>query len=469
MKKLFSIILFLNFALFINAQHNISVRIPKLPNSDLYLGYHFGIKTFIIDTIKTDKKGNGVFTGENKLHGGIYFIAFPSMDYFDFLVNDDQNFIIIADTTDFINTLHFENSLENQIFIDYQKESALTRAKLDDLNLKKEKFKNNMDSLTSIQSQIDKVSNDFMFYKAQVSVDNKSTLFTKLIFSMSEPLIPNTDVTKLKDFELNPDSVVQQFMYQHYKNHFFDNFDFSDTRLLYTSILPMRISTFLNSVVPPFNDSIKVEIAKLISKAYSNDEVYQYTIKYLLSLFETSGKMANDQLFVFIADNYILNKDVSWLSQDFINQLSLRVKSIKPNMAGKTAPNLELFDINEQPFSLNDISSDYILLYFWDTDCEHCKIMTPIVHAIVKKYENLVQFIAIYTQTNKGDWLEFIETEQLHDWINVYDPTRESNMLDLYDIYKTPRVYLLNKEKTIITKDIEPEELEDYLDVMFKR
>ncbi len=468
LKKIIIIIFVFCLQITLPAQYNIKVKINGYAESELYLGYHYGIKTFITDTIKTDKKGNGVFAGNEKLHGGIYFIAFPSMDYFDILIDKNQNFSLSVDTSDFLKTLQFENSKENTLFIEYRKKSIETRNKIDRLYAIMDKYKNNRDSVKQIKTRINNISNTFMKYKADLAIKNSSSFFAKILFSMSEPLTPKTDVSKLKDYHLNPDSVTNNFMYNYYKNHYFDNFDFTDERLLYSAILPTKIHTFYTSVVSPHIDSLKLETAKLLAKAYSNDASYRFIIKYLLTIFESSGRLANDQLFVFVAENYLLNGDIDWMSKDFLKQLRLRVNSIKPNMAGKQAPNLILSDTAGNQINIHSINSNYLVLYFWDTKCDHCRNMTPIVHNIVKKYEGTVKFVAICTDTDKKMWMNYINKEKLYDWVNAYDPENKNNIISLYDIYKTPRIYLLDHKKTIIAKDIEASELEKYLDDMLE-
>ena len=40
------------------------------------------------------------------------------------------------------------------------------------------------------------------------------------------------------------------------------------------------------------------------------------------------------------------------------------------------------------------------------------------------------------------------------NWINVYDPSNKNDFVDTYNLYTTPRVFLLDKTKKIIRKDI---------------
>ncbi len=457
------LLIFLFICSFSYSQYNINIKVDKLTNSNLYLGYHYGLKTFIVDTIQINNKGEGIFKGTEKLQQGIYFIAFPSMNYFDFMITENQNFSIVTDTSNFLETLNFKNSNENQIFLEYQITSAKLRMALTKQKTQLGKYRHIPDSVKQIQNSINKLSNTIKQYKAKIISENKAALFTKIINALSEPVIPEPDINKLRDYNLNKDSVLQTYIYSYYKNHYFDNFDFSDIRLLYSSILPSKINSFYSKIVNPITDSLIFETNKLIKKAGVNADMYKFTIIYLLSIFESTGKMPHDELFVHIAETYYLSGKAKWMSKTLLNQLKLRVNSIKPNMIGKTAPNLLLQDDKGLDFNINKLNDKYILLYFWNIECGHCKTYTPILHNISNIYQNKIKFIAVYTENDKDNWLKYISDNKLNNWTNAYDQSGNSNLINLYDIYKTPRIYMLDKNKTIIAKDIEVENIEKYL------
>jgi hypothetical protein len=78
----------------------------------------------------------------------------------------------------------------------------------------------------------------------------------------------------------------------------------------------------------------------------------------------------------------------------------------------------------------------------------------------MKKDELDVQVLAIYTQLEREPWEKFIEDKELFDWINAYDKYYFTNFRNNYDIYSTPTIYLLNKDKKIIGKRLAVEQIE---------
>ena len=48
---------------------------------------------------------------------------------------------------------------------------------------------------------------------------------------------------------------------------------------------------------------------------------------------------------------------------------------------------------------------------------------------------------------------EFVEKDKLQDWVNVWDPDRESYFWEFYDATVTPGIYLLDKTGKIIARE----------------
>ncbi len=75
---------------------------------------------------------------------------------------------------------------------------------------------------------------------------------------------------------------------------------------------------------------------------------------------------------------------------------------------------------------------------------------------------------AVYTQGDQPKWMDYITKNELN-WINVWDPTFSSNFRNLYDIYATPVIYVLDKNKKILAKRISVDTLERILEEELKK
>ena len=105
-------------------KHKIEVQVKGLSDTTLLLGYHYGEKKLVADTIRVDSKGRGVFEGDSLLDGGLYLVLTPNLRYFELIIDKDQEFKVVTDTADLFANLQIEGSLDNQVFLDYQKKSG---------------------------------------------------------------------------------------------------------------------------------------------------------------------------------------------------------------------------------------------------------------------------------------------------------------------------------------------------------
>jgi thiol-disulfide isomerase/thioredoxin len=122
------------------------------------------------------------------------------------------------------------------------------------------------------------------------------------------------------------------------------------------------------------------------------------------------------------------------------------------------------------PISFNDIKSEYTILYFWDPSCGHCQKVTPKLRDFynTNKTKLDVEVLGVYIETDTTEWFKYIKEKELN-WINAADLTLKTNFRAYYDIYSTPVIYVLDRNKKIIAKRIDVENLEDFLKNYSKR
>jgi hypothetical protein len=111
---------FSSFILFAQNAYEIKVTLKPFKNQYIYLGHYYGKQLPIIDSVLLNNNSEGVFKGPKKLGGGIYLIGYPDRAHnFEFLVDKNQKFSIVADTIN-IRKLNFNGSPENVSFLAYQ-------------------------------------------------------------------------------------------------------------------------------------------------------------------------------------------------------------------------------------------------------------------------------------------------------------------------------------------------------------
>jgi thiol-disulfide isomerase/thioredoxin len=441
--------------------YRIEVKIEGIRDTSIYLAYHFGDKKLVQDTLYLDKQGEGVFDGDEKLDAGIYLIALPNMNFFELIVDKDQDFSVSTDTTDLLKFLKFNGSTQNSIFIKYQRFMAEQQKKSGSLANRRKLNKENSDSLDAITEEMKILDSKVKEYWNMITSENEGMLISSLINAMRPPEPP--------DFEIpeniaNKDSIRWVLGYNHNKNHFLDSIDFSDQRLLRTPVLLAKLERYFNNILIQRPDSVTPEITKIVNRCRANEKVFQYVVTYLLNNFLKSNIMGMDEVFVNIAEDYYLSGEADWVDSTSLAKIRDRVYKLKPNLIGNVARDLKMETETGEWISLHQINAKYIVLYFWETDCGHCKTSTPALYDIYKKNKDKgLEVFTVYTQDNKREWLDYINDKGF-DWINAWDPNQSTFFRLFYDIYSTPTVYLLDENKKIIAKRISVEALGKMLD-----
>jgi thiol-disulfide isomerase/thioredoxin len=442
--------------------YRIGVVIPHLPNREVYLGYHFANKNYVQDTLVLDDKGRGAFHGSDTLPGGVYLLVLPSMQYLEFLVDENNRFFTLeTDTVDFFKTLKFKGSKDNSDFLAYQRKLSQLNRQLQALHQRLRSNREDADSTEVLQKQIDAINQKTEALNRELIAQHPGTFLAHLVAAMTPPDVPDIQVP---DDTPNRDSLLWVKRYGWLRDHYFDGVDFSDERLLRSPVLYNRLNQYFNRILIQSPDSLIPQVDRIIDRARSNDKVYQYVVIYLLNNYQQSNIMGLDAVYVHLAEKYYLAGGAPWADSTLLAKLQDRIDHLKPNLIGHKAHDLKMETVDGQWVDLYEMDAPYVILYFWDPNCGHCKVATPKLHELYKEFHDKgVEVMAIYIYDNKEVWKKYLEDHDLLDWINVWDPYQLTRFRRYYDVYSTPIIYVLDKDKKIIAKRIDIDVLKKFL------
>jgi len=465
MRKIFFAVLLSMVSTFSFSQlkngYEIDIAISGLQDSAVFLAYHLGDKQYIKDTIKLDKAGHGIVLGQEVLPQGIYMIVLPGRKYFEILISKDQHFALNCSYNDYFSTLKFTGSDENSAFVEYQKEWMTMQQQATAFAKRIQNNKQNSDSLKTLTSTQKLQEDNMKSYLKSVVNANNGNLLATLVKALLPLEVPEFLVPAGVP---NPDSVRWVRNYNYSKDHFFDNIDLTDERLLRTPILQARLNAFFTNVVIQSPDSINKEIDRIIQKCKSNYKVFQFIAVYLFNHFRESEIMGHDAVMVKLADDIYLSGKADWVSKEFKDDLRKQIELIRPNLIGKKAENLVMDSYKGIFVSLYDVEKEFTILYFWEPDCGHCKEATPKLKAYYEKAkDDNIEVFAVCTTSDKPKWTKYIEDNKLI-WINGWDPERSSHFDYYYNVQSTPMVYILDKNKKIIAKKLAVENIGSFID-----
>jgi peroxiredoxin len=464
----FALILFSSAAFAGNPDgFNIKITAKGLKPDDMcQLARYYGDKQYIVDSVKVNEKGEAVFKGEEKWPQGIYIFVPPGKGrYFDFVMDEGQNFSIETDTSDFIKSMKVKGSEENKFFYDYQNFMSGKSKQIEPLQNAYKRVKDkNKDSAAIVQEKMTAIDKEVKEFKASFIKNNPATFVAKLFKAMEEPEIPEAPI-------LSNGRKDSTFAYRYYKSHFFDNFDLTDDRLLRSPIFHNKIKQYMDKLTPQIPDSINVSADYLVERSRINQEVFKYLVYWLTYTYESSKIMGMDAVFVHMVEKYYVTKQAFWVDSTQQYKITKRAFELKPLLIGKKAPAVNMPDSTGKYISLYDVKSKYTVLIFWDHDCGHCKKEVPKLYDVYSKKLKAkgVQVYAVETENKPKEWKKFLRDNNLK-WINVQEPDdyKRAVTKKIYDIYSTPVFYLLDENKIIKAKRIESDQLENLIDILDK-
>ncbi|MBN4051579.1 DUF5106 domain-containing protein [bacterium AH-315-M05] len=437
--------------------YKIKIKVNGIKDTVCYLAGYYGPKQYYKDTARVDANGVFVFEGKDELPGGIYSAILPGNTYFEFIVNE-QDFYLETDTSNYIQNMKVKGSLENTLFYDHFQVVAALQKESGELREMLKNIKDNKDSTDLINKKLRSINKEVGDYKLKIIRENPQTLLAKIFKSMEDPKIPEPPKDE------NGNIIDSLFQYHYLKEHYFDNVDFSDERLLRTPVYHSRLMKYMQKMTPQIPDSINSSADHVIEKAKANKDMFRYTLHKIINTYETSKIMGMDAVFVHLAEKYYMTNQAYWVDSVQLYKISERVRKLKPILIGKQAPPIyHIKDRSGKLIPLYSVDAKYLILIFWDPDCGHCKKDMPKIKDVYEKYkEKGVKAYAVCTEVERDKWIAFVDKYQL-TWINVADFDFRSPFRELYDISSTPKIFLLDKDKKIIAKQIGSEQLDEIL------
>jgi len=448
--------------------YKIDIDAPQLRNQTVYLGMYFSGRLFARDTALLDNRGRGSFQKNTPLHEGMYAIYFlNNTRVIDILISDEQRFRVQIDTTDLVNNVFITGAEQSKAFQNYVKFISSQRAEVERISQQFEAALTGEDSIQAQEERQEKIAAIDRAVRAYQ--ENIVQMYgNKTLGVIMRALMP----VEIPEVTAENDSIRQQKEYLLNRKHFFDNINLSDPRLLHTAFLPQKIDFFMQRMVPQIPDTITTEAVRLIEKSKGDTLTFRNMLTNMLNLAVRSNMMGMDRLTLTLARDYFLAGKAPWADSTLLANLEREVRRVQHNQIGALAPNLRAETLDGRMINLHDLPQDYILLYFFEPSCGHCRREMPrLYQELYQKFRenNFLGVFAFYSHIDRDEWTNFIDEHGMHSWTNVWDPRRTSNFWYFYDATVTPSLYLLNRERKIIAKKISLETLDMILEAEKRR
>jgi len=444
-----AVVLFFLAVLNLHGQELFEGRIGGLAGQKAYLGAIYGEKVTVFDSTLADLAGNVRFSLAGRLPG-MYRIRWSKDGFVDLVWN--REYVKFSTTAkDPYDSLRILASDENRINREFSAMDRMNQERLqllvpviDHYPVKDAFYRETAREMERIQKQ------------QQHFIDSVAALHPKA-FALR--------MARVYQSPFIPASLTRDDRMNYLKQHYFDKVDFSDTALLRSQVFANKAISYLalysNNRLQ--QKQLEAEFIKavtiMLGAASVNPETYKFLLDYVVGGFD---KFHFDEVITYIADNF--QDPTSCEDQERKSALQKKLETFKKIAIGKTAPELDIPDAKGNPFRLSALNAEYTLLVFWHTGCSHCTAMMPRLRDI---YDNQkpkrFEVVAVAIDTSRTEWTGFIKEERL-GWINISDLKGFSGKpADDYNIYATPTMFLLDREKKILAKPVSSREMEQVL------
>ncbi len=238
--------------------------------------------------------------------------------------------------------------------------------------------------------------------------------------------------------------------------HFWDGIEAFDGPTDENPVLAAQIDFYFDKLVSPLPDSITLEINRLVERTNFNTDLRDFILWHLLEKYRHPEYMSQDQVFVFLYDQYFSQLEIKDLNETNLALIQEKAEQLRRLALFNIAPNIQLND----SIDLQTINSDYTVLFFFDHDCDLCQQEMRDLDSICTQHPEITVLaidmnpegsgeFAIRPQGN-GDFKSPLQDR----WI-----ANPSELIGLYDIETTPLIYVLDQDKRIIAKKIQAKQI----------
>ena len=243
--------------------------------------------------------------------------------------------------------------------------------------------------------------------------------------------------------------------------HFWDAMDFSDTRRSCNrDFMEQNFSNFI-SVFPYADEAARRAAVKtLTDKAEADSTAYalmrDIAEKYL---YEPDSPMLSEDYYMLFLERFVSS---AVLGEYTTLRMRRQLEAASKNRPGTTAADFAYTTRDGRSTTLHATAvGRELLLIFYDPDCEHCQeVMGGLQQSSELKdmtADGRLSVVAIYSGDDHDLW-QHTASQLPADWVVGYD-SGELQENGAYVLRTMPTLYLLDRDKKVVRKDVSPAQL----------
>ena len=430
-----------------SSQTDVSIQIKGFNGGTARLIGIVGDQYYVADSFPISDEGKIHVSRDSLYPGGLYFISLPDdRTSLSMIFDTDQQFSMLTNIQHPVMEMQVSGSLENELLYNNLKFETSYQQRFRPLRQQYAQTEEGTAVYADLEDKLNNLVQERKDHLDALARDYPDAFFTKFKLAGQNPELQDT---RLPDG--SPDPQLQAFFY---RDDYWKGYDFSDERLLRTPVYHNKLETFFGEVVPQRVDSLIKYVDLVTRQSMQNDSVFKFTANYLGIKYKEPKFMGADAVYVYMIRNFFTKELAFWSDGNELDRLRLDADIRDISMLGKQARDIAVTSMNGEEISLYDINAPITVLYIYNTQCENCQKETPLVREVYQNWKARgLEVFALSTDDDPQLWRKYISENGLN-WINAIDPEISSNYTFKYHIDVTPEIYVLDREKVIIAKDL---------------
>ena len=233
--------------------------------------------------------------------------------------------------------------------------------------------------------------------------------------------------------------------------------------------LDKRLETYFQ-ILEPENVDVKSRECDLLIDSAKDSLLRQHIALKAYDHYLNSTLMGDEGVAVHLTDTWFASGLVSMGGEEVLFNAKIFADFNRQSLLGKPAPSFAMESFEGDSVSFGGRSERYRVLLFYDTDCAKCKLELMRLRPLLDSRDWPVDLYAVYTGGDKESWGRWL-SERMNinaprtRIFNLWDPEITSDYQMKYGVLQTPRMFLIDKEGTIIGRGLDSDALERLLDI----
>lgn len=433
-----------------------SIQVTGAQPGKAYLIAFFCETRYYADSAIVDNTGSIAFKRSEPYNPGLYYAVFPGQIGLQFIIDADQTFSLKASSADPVLTMKVEGSVDNALLYENLKYETNYQARFEPIASKLQSLTEGTPEFTATKAEQDKLIEERNTTLEELFSKHPNSFFTVFKKAGQNP--------EVKDFRKPDGSVDAIAQLEAYRGEFWSNVDFNDDRLIRTPVIFNKLNRYITQLTNQNPNDLIASINTLMSQAPLNSEYYRFFTNWIAVKYQPGETpvMDAEAIYVHMVQNYFTKEKASWMDSLEIYRLQLRASEMANSLVGQKGPNVKAPDPQGVERAIYDLKAPYIVIFMYNPTCDHCIEETPKLVQFYNEWKNKgVDVYAIAVDTTPEEWKSFIGSNGM-TFTNVFDPTNRS-IYKTYYVDNTPEIYILNKDREIIAKNLKVDQIPQVL------